>query len=238
MAEESEQRKPAEKEKVKPAAHEKETVPKVHRAPEAAREHHAAAEHGAHEKEAPKDAKEAREPGEHKEHKEHREPREQGAGSREPKAADKDAKGAAVRPEKPPVAKKRPAAPAVAKAPKPKVIGKTDIGIDAKPPAKACTDQHCPFHGRLPVRGQIFEGEVVADGMDKSAVIRRERLVFIPKYERYLKRTSRMSVHSPPCIDAKVGDQVTVMECRPLSKTISFTIVSKRAEGKVPARTE
>jgi small subunit ribosomal protein S17 len=220
MAEESEQeKKPAEK--AKPAAHEKEAVPKVHRAPEAAREHHAAAEYGAHEKEAPKDAKEAKEPGEHREHKEHKEP-----------------KAAPVRPEKPPVAKKRPAAPLVAKAPKPKVIGKTDIGIDAKPPARACTDQNCPFHGRLPVRGQIFEGEVVADGMDKSAVIRRERLVFIPKYERYLKRTSRMSVHSPPCIDAKVGDQVTVMECRPLSKTISFTIVSKRAEGKVPARTE
>ena len=76
-------------------------------------------------------------------------------------------------------------------------------------------------------------GVVVSDGMDKSAVIRRERAVFVPKYERYLKRTSRMSVHSPPCIEAGVGDEVTVMECRPLSKTIAFTIVSKRADQKV-----
>jgi len=128
--------------------------------------------------------------------------------------------------------KKAPAA----KAARPKAIGKTDIGIDVKAPAKVCTDQYCPFHGRLPVRGQIFEGVVITGGMDKSAVIRRERLVYIPKYERYLKRTSRMSVHSPPCIEAKPGDEVTVMECRPLSKTISFTIVSKRADQK--ARSE
>lgn len=111
---------------------------------------------------------------------------------------------------------------------RPKLEGKTDIGIGVKPPGRACEDRDCPFHGRLPVRGQIFEGVVVSDGMDKSAVIRRERLVYVPKYERYMKRTSRMSVHNPPCIGAKVGDEVTVMECRPLSKTISFTIVSKK----------
>ena len=130
--------------------------------------------------------------------------------------------------------KKKPAVHAgpAARAPKPKVVGKSDIGIDVKPPAKSCTDQNCPFHGRLPVRGQIFEGMVVSAGMDKSAVIRRERMVFVPKYERFMKRTSRMSVHSPPCIGAAAGDEVTVMECRPLSKTIAFTIVSKRAEGK------
>jgi small subunit ribosomal protein S17 len=129
--------------------------------------------------------------------------------------------------------KKKATAPRAAK---PRVVGKTDIGIDVKPPAKQCSDQNCPFHGRLPVRGQIFEGVVVSDGMDKSAVIRRERLVYVPKYERYLKRTSRMSVHSPPCIEAKAGDEVTVMECRPLSKTIAFTIVSKHADQK--ARSE
>ena len=145
---------------------------------------------------------------------------------KEHKAAHKPAAGAAA------PKKKATAHAAVAKAPKPKVIGKTDIGIDVKPPARACSDQHCPFHGRLPVRGQIFDGVVVSAGMDKSAVIRRERMVYIPKYERFLKRTSRMSVHSPPCIGAAVGDWVTVMECRPLSKTIAFTIVSKRAQDQ------
>src|SRR5256885_1034127 len=35
--------------------------------------------------------------------------------------------------------------------------GGRDIGIDVPMPAKACTDVKCPFHGRLPVRGQILE---------------------------------------------------------------------------------
>lgn len=127
-----------------------------------------------------------------------------------------------ARPHRP--AKKKP----VAKPGRPKPTGKTDIGINVKPPARTCTDRNCPFHGRLPVRGLMFEGVVVSDKMDRSAVIERERLLYVPKYERYMKRTSRMSVHNPPCISAKVGDQVVVMECRPLSKTISFTIVSKK----------
>jgi small subunit ribosomal protein S17 len=173
----------------------------------------------AHDKEAPKEHRPA-EAAPAKEHK----PAE-GAPVKEHKPAKAPAAGAAPK-------KKAPAA----KPARPKTVGKTDIGIDVKPPAKVCTDQNCPFHGRLPVRGQIFEGVVVSDGMDKSAVVRRERLVYVPKYERYLKRTSRMSVHSPPCIEAKAGDEVTVMECRPLSKTIAFTIVSKRADQK--ARTD
>lgn len=179
---------------------------KVHKAAEAPKEHKAVHEPKAHEKEMPKEAK---------------------AHDKEaPREATKAVAGAVA-------PKKRPAAaPAKAGAPKPKVVGKADIGIDVRPPAKVCSDRNCPFHGQLPVRGQIFEGVVVSDGMDKSAVIRRERLVFVPKYERFMKRTSRMSVHSPPCIGAAAGDQVTVMECRPLSKTIAFTIVCKRVEAR------
>jgi len=161
----------------------------------------------------------------------------------EPKAGeDPEAKPSAGA--KPPAAKpaaapkKKAPAPAGTKAPKPKTVGKSDIGINVKPPSTVCTDANCPFHGRLPVRGQIFEGVVVQDKMDKSAVIMRERLLYIPKYERYLKRTSRMSVHSPPCIGAKVGDWVTVMECRPLSKTIAFTIVSRKVDAKIRAEKE
>ena len=141
-------------------------------------------------------------------------------------ATDKGSEEAAgpkpVRPHRP-VKKKLPA-----KAGRPRPQGKLDIGIDVKPPARSCTDRDCPFHGRLPVRGLMFEGVVVSDRMDKSAVIERKRLLYVPKYERYIKRTSRMSVHNPPCIAARVGDRVTVMECRPLSKTISFTIVSRK----------
>jgi len=103
-----------------------------------------------------------------------------------------------------------------------------DIGIDVKAPATACADQHCPFHGKLPVRGQVIAGVVVSDKMKNTAVVERNYLKYDSKYERYEKKTSRYSAHCPPCLGVKVGDAVKLVECRPLSKTVSFVIVEKR----------
>jgi small subunit ribosomal protein S17 len=110
---------------------------------------------------------------------------------------------------------------------KKKVRKTRDIGVDVPMPETTCDDLNCPFHGELPVRGQILKGQVVSDKMSKSVVIKMERLHFLPKYERYEKRTSKYRVHNPPCINAKVGDEVTFMECRPLSKTKHFVVISK-----------
>lgn len=122
--------------------------------------------------------------------------------------------------------KERPAAPAPQAAPvKRTAPAARDIGIDVPVPAKTCTDQHCPFHGKLPVRGQTLEGVVVSTEMQRTAVIEREYLRYIQKYERFEKRTRRMNVHAPPCLDLTVGDRVAFMECRPLSKTVHFVVI-------------
>jgi small subunit ribosomal protein S17 len=103
-----------------------------------------------------------------------------------------------------------------------------DIGLNVKVPEKECDDINCPFHGTLPVRGQILEGEVVSDKAPKTVVVLRSYLKKIAKYERYEKRQSKIHAHNPPCINAKVGDIVKIAECRPLSKTKSFVVVEKR----------
>ncbi|MCE5296419.1 MAG: 30S ribosomal protein S17 [Methanomassiliicoccales archaeon] len=103
-----------------------------------------------------------------------------------------------------------------------------DIGIDVKAPQATCEDKHCPFHGELSVRGQVIDGIVVSVKMDKSAVVEKNYLKYDQKYERYEKRSSRYSVHSPPCLEVKVGDEVRIAECRPISKTVSFVIIEKR----------
>ena len=103
-----------------------------------------------------------------------------------------------------------------------------DIGIDVKPPAAECNDPNCPFHGVLSVRGQVIDGVVVSVKMDRTAVVERNYLKYQEKYERYEKRSSKYSVHAPACFDLKVGDNVSIMECRPISKTVSFVIVEKR----------
>jgi len=106
--------------------------------------------------------------------------------------------------------------------------GIRNIGINVNPPKADCNDPNCPFHGTLPVRGQIIDGKVVSVRMDRTAVVEKNYLKYQDKYERYEKRTGRYSVHAPTCLGLKVGDEVRIMECRPLSKTVSFVVIEKR----------
>ena len=101
------------------------------------------------------------------------------------------------------------------------------IGINVREPQKVCNDPSCPFHGHLKVRGRVFEGVVVSDKMEKSVVVKRDYVRIIPKYERYEKRSSKITAHNPECIGAKSGDMVKIMECRPLSKTKKFVVIEK-----------
>ena len=107
-----------------------------------------------------------------------------------------------------------------------------NIGIVVEAPKKRCNDIKCPFHGNLSVRGRRFVGTVVSAKMRKTAVIEFERLNFLKKYERYEKRRTKLKVHSPDCIGTKEGDVVSVMECRPLSKTKNFVVIQKLGEEK------
>jgi len=94
-------------------------------------------------------------------------------------------------------------------------------------PERQCDDPNCPFHGSLKIRGRILEGVVVSDKMEKTVIVRRDFMRYIPKYKRYERRHSHIPAHNPPCIDAQENDRVKIAECRPLSKTVSFVVVQK-----------
>jgi small subunit ribosomal protein S17 len=102
-----------------------------------------------------------------------------------------------------------------------------NIGLQVEAPKESCTDKHCPFHGTLPVRGHIIKGVVVSDKMQGSIQIKRTYMHYIPKFERYEKRTAKYMAHCPPCLKVGIGDTVTIAECRPISKTISFVAIQK-----------
>ena len=106
------------------------------------------------------------------------------------------------------------------------------MALSLKKPRKTCNDPNCPFHGNLPVRGRVLEGTVIRAKMDKTVVVRRDYLNYVPKLKRYERRHSHIPAHSPPCINAKEGDWVKIVECRPLSKTVSFVVVEKLEEGR------
>ena len=113
-----------------------------------------------------------------------------------------------------------------------------DIGLDVRAPKTRCDDRHCPFHGRLPVRGQVLEGTVVSTAMQRTAVVERTLLHFLPKYERYEKRRRRYLAHAPACLAVQVGHRVRIAETRPLSKLVSFCIVEDLGEVAMPTRGE
>jgi small subunit ribosomal protein S17 len=90
-----------------------------------------------------------------------------------------------------------------------------------------CVDRNCPEHGTLPTRGMVLDGVVASDKMDKTVIVQRSYYVKLKKYDRYRPKKSRIPAHNPPCINAKTGDRVKIMECRRLSKTVSFVITEK-----------
>lgn len=103
-----------------------------------------------------------------------------------------------------------------------------DIGVDvASKPAKSCADSACPWHGGLKVRGRTFRGDVVAAKAAKTVIIEWSYLKKIGKFQRYMRKTSRIAAHNPPCIGVGVGDVVRIAECRPLSKTKHFVVIEK-----------
>lgn len=105
-------------------------------------------------------------------------------------------------------------------------------GIAMEAPKQGCNDVKCPFHGKLSVRGRRFTGTVLSTKMRKTAIIEFDRLQYLEKYERYEKRRTKLKAHNPECINAKEGESVRLIECRPLSKTKNFVIVQKLGAEK------
>jgi len=103
-----------------------------------------------------------------------------------------------------------------------------NIGFNVKPPKQTCNDAKCPFHGQLKIRGRVFSGVVIKADMHKSCTVEWPRTFFVPKYERYERRRTRVHAHNPPCINAKKGDRVIIAECRPISKTKKFVVIENK----------
>uniref|UniRef100_H2ZFX2 Small ribosomal subunit protein uS17 N-terminal domain-containing protein n=1 Tax=Ciona savignyi TaxID=51511 RepID=H2ZFX2_CIOSA len=111
------------------------------------------------------------------------------------------------------------------------------VGLGFKTPREAIEgsyiDKKCPFTGNVLIRGRILTGVIMKLKMQRTAVIRRDYLHYVKKYNRFEKRHQNMSVHISPCFRyAMVGDIATVGECRPISKTVSFNVLKiNKARG-------
>ena len=81
-------------------------------------------------------------------------------------------------------------------------------------------------------RRRTLVGLVVSDKMDKTVVVRVERLVQDPQYKKYVRRYSKFMAHDEGNTCA-IGDRVQIIEHRPISKRKRWmvqTTIEKTAE--------
>ena len=75
---------------------------------------------------------------------------------------------------------------------------------------------------------RILQGVVVSDKQDKTVVVSVERQVMHPVYKKFVKKSKKFAAHDENN-QCKVGDRVSIQECRPISKNKSWTVISDKA---------
>ena len=79
------------------------------------------------------------------------------------------------------------------------------------------------LQSHLPHRREMV-GEVVSDKMDKTVVVVVKRLTHHAKYGKVIRRITRLKAHDEKK-ECHTGDQVRIVETRPLSKDKHFRVV-------------
>ena len=72
-------------------------------------------------------------------------------------------------------------------------------------------------HSDRAVARRVKQGRVASDKMDKTIVVVTETRVPHPTYGKIVRKSTRFKAHDEKN-EAKIGDIVRIMECRPLSR--------------------
>jgi len=74
-------------------------------------------------------------------------------------------------------------------------------------------------------------GRVVSNKMQDSIVVLVERRVKHPVYGKFIRRSTKISAHDAEN-QCQIGDMVVIKECRPISKTKSWTLVEIKEKAE------
>jgi small subunit ribosomal protein S17 len=77
---------------------------------------------------------------------------------------------------------------------------------------------------------RTLEGTVVSNKMDKTVVVRVERLVKDPQYHKYVRRFSKFMAHDEGN-QCGIGDRVRIVEHRPISKRKRWKVQARVSEA-------
>ncbi len=71
---------------------------------------------------------------------------------------------------------------------------------------------------------RVLSGIIMSDKMKDTVVVKVERFVKHPKYGKYQKHAKRYKAHDPGNTH-KIGEKVSIEECRPISKDKHFKVI-------------
>ncbi|MCA9353250.1 30S ribosomal protein S17 [Candidatus Nomurabacteria bacterium] len=71
---------------------------------------------------------------------------------------------------------------------------------------------------------KILEGVVVSDKMDKTVTVKVNRFVKHPKYGKFINISKKFKAHDEDN-SHKVGDKVSIVESKPISKDKKFIVI-------------
>ena len=71
---------------------------------------------------------------------------------------------------------------------------------------------------------KVFQGKVVSDKMEKTITVLIERRTLHPIYQKYVSKSKKLKAHDEKG-EAKIGDTVRIIECRPVSKDKTWNLL-------------
>ena len=74
---------------------------------------------------------------------------------------------------------------------------------------------------------RVLKGEVVSNATEKTVTVSVERTFSHPKYKKIVRKSKKYRAHDENG-DLKVGDSVKIIECKPISKTKRWEVVSEK----------
>ncbi|MDA1101230.1 MAG: 30S ribosomal protein S17 [Proteobacteria bacterium] len=77
---------------------------------------------------------------------------------------------------------------------------------------------------------RVMQGVVVSDKGDKTVVVRVERRFTHALYKKVIRRSKRFHAHDPQN-KFKIGDQVRIEECAPISKLKRWIVLAEAANS-------
>ena len=76
---------------------------------------------------------------------------------------------------------------------------------------------------------RVLTGRVTSDKMSKTVTVLVDRRVMHPLYKKFIRRSKKYAAHDEENL-CKVGDTVRIIECPPISKRKTWSVVSRNGE--------